>query len=697
MTTWFLNLDDGFQHANTTAGGAGTTTGVPTTPAVGHANGWTDRVGGLFSITSNKVLLTPTGTGSPFATDYLSRPTSEGTTNQRLTVFFDLTPATPISRLAVLARYLGTGAVRYYAHIDTTAGQISCFSVDASGSPTAVGASPTFTYNAAHYYALDFQIVGSALTITAYDQGTSPPAQTGTVPTLGTQVAQITATDTAQAGSTSAVMGLVASGTHASPYSALRALFYTDVGASTGPTLTSPGTNQIFQRSGTTGTISIAGTNSDTVSHSIEASWNGGSFVTIATAVGAGLTFTGALTGQAQGQGTLTVRYVDAPSLSTTVTLVGVGEVFIIAGQSNASGRLTNAQLSQSKNWTNGLFGNDYVWKALADFTDSTASQVDTVSAESGGLTTGGSVWPIVGTQLSAILNVPVAFVPCPLGGTTISQWAPGGTGHQDRTTLYGSMVFRTNTVKGARCILWMQGESDAAAGVSTATYQAALTSLAASIVGDLSIKLMVSRLFNSAGASIATPTNFAKIDAAIVAAVPANPTTMLLGPNQQNLTVDDGFAHITTDANAAASASLWTNAVIAAFFAAGGIGTYPLVNQVQLGVIYGPTGNLVGTLPPGFVQPTTTRTVSVTVKNASGALVPNTVFKCAWFDESTPNTLTYPTDQFASVMTDANSNLLLTVHSALLAGGVGSMILSNTDGITTTAAIDFYGPVQVA
>lgn len=42
-------LDDGFQCGNSTAGAAGTHTGVPTTPAVGAANGWNDFQGNVGS------------------------------------------------------------------------------------------------------------------------------------------------------------------------------------------------------------------------------------------------------------------------------------------------------------------------------------------------------------------------------------------------------------------------------------------------------------------------------------------------------------------------------------------------------------------------------------------------------------------------------------------------------------------------
>ena len=83
----------------------------------------------------------------------------------------------------------------------------------------------------------------------------------------------------------------------------------------------------VFQRSGTTGTIKIVGINCDVSRmHEIEASFNGGAFVTIACVAGDG-DFSSDLTGQAQGSGTLTVRFVDMPHVYVKVEHVGISEV----------------------------------------------------------------------------------------------------------------------------------------------------------------------------------------------------------------------------------------------------------------------------------------------------------------------------------------------------------------------------------
>ena len=59
----------------------------------------------------------------------------------------------------------------------------------------------------------------------------------------------------------------------------------------------------------------------------------------------------------------------------------------------------------------------------------------------------GGSYWPLLATRIVAVTGRPTIFVPCALSATSMAQWQPGAD-HQDRTTLYGSMVYRINQVK---------------------------------------------------------------------------------------------------------------------------------------------------------------------------------------------------------------------------------------------------------
>lgn len=286
--------------------------------------------------------------------------------------------------------------------------------------------------------------------------------------------------------------------------------------------------------------------------HSVEASFNGGAYVVIASnASGA---FSGILTGQGQGQGTLTVRLADSPQSSVAIANVGIGDVFVIAGQSNGSGRATNNQV-YSGTPKAALLGNDYVWRELVDPTDSNSGQIDSVSSDAAG----GSVWPLVATSYLSNQGIPIAFVPCAKGSTSVTAWQPAAS-HTDRTTLYGSMNYRAQLIGGIKAVLWWQGENDAFASMDTATYQAAFQAFADAVFADLGVKVIPARLQkgNDYNAS-----QQAQIVNAIINV--ENTAHVGTGPDLSGLTSDSGD-HFLLDASVATVAGLWWNAIKAQF-----------------------------------------------------------------------------------------------------------------------------------
>jgi hypothetical protein len=254
-------------------------------------------------------------------------------------------------------------------------------------------------------------------------------------------------------------------------------------------TIDTPVSYRVFQRSGTTGSIYVTGsyTGSPTA---IEGSFNGGSFSTFVASPSGGI-YSGSLTGQAQGQGSLTVRFTNDTSSSAITNFIGIGDVFIIAGQSNAAGYSNGPNYSYSPTLKGGLFGNDYNWKQLADPTDDATNQVDSVSID---LSCNGSAWTVLSTYYMQSVGVPVAFVPCALTSTSGSSWQPGAN-HFDRATLYGSMAYRALQT-GAKAVLYWQGEDDAIQGTSEATYNSYIDNLANSVQSDLGVKFMPCTIF---------------------------------------------------------------------------------------------------------------------------------------------------------------------------------------------------------
>jgi fibronectin type 3 domain-containing protein len=142
---------------------------------------------------------------------------------------------------------------------------------------------------------------------------------------------------------------------------------------------------------------------------------------------------------------------------TASVPRVGVGEVFVVCGQSNSAnyGRPAQAPTDDRVSaltldgWQ---FGSDP--QPLAPGTD-------------------GSPWPRLGELLVNELQVPVAFASTGVGGTASAQWLPGGE-------LYPrlSSVLQRLGPGGERAVLWHQGETDAARGVRTETYRQNLAAI---------------------------------------------------------------------------------------------------------------------------------------------------------------------------------------------------------------------------
>lgn len=324
--------------------------------------------------------------------------------------------------------------------------------------------------------------------------------------------------------------------------------------------LTAPAPYQVFQRSGSTGDIAIVGNIRLAGTHDVEARFAGGDWTTIAS--GESGAFTATLSGQAQGQGALEVRLVSEPTRITTRAHVGIGDIFVVAGQSNASGRGTNNQTYSHATLKAALYGNDYTWKELSDPTDSPTNQADTVSSDSSPAAAG-SPWPLLATLIMADQGVPVAFVPAAKGGSVITSWLPD-TDRSLRSTLYGSMNYRAG-LTGAKCVLWWQGENDALAQMDQTTYNGHLDTVADAVNTDLGVKLMPCKLQHMTTVPDAdqTPVN------AAIAEAWADNANVLEGPDFSDITPSVDGLHMKTDAELQTTAERWWAALEAALYGA--------------------------------------------------------------------------------------------------------------------------------
>ena len=181
-----------------------------------------------------------------------------------------------------------------------------------------------------------------------------------------------------------------------------------------------------------------------------------------------GREISGTLEAPAGGWWRLEVRVSHAGKVLATsgVEHVGVGEVFVVAGQSNSANHGEEKQVPQ----TGRVAAFDGKGWRLA---------LDPQPGASGG---GGSFIPPLGDALVKQFDVPIGFVACGIGATSVREWLPKGATFPNPPTLTGRVeqladgqwaskgaafemfIARMKPLgpNGFRAVLWHQGESDA-------------------------------------------------------------------------------------------------------------------------------------------------------------------------------------------------------------------------------------------
>jgi len=140
-----------------------------------------------------------------------------------------------------------------------------------------------------------------------------------------------------------------------------------------------------------------------------------------------------------------------------TVDHVGVGEVFVGAGQSNST-NCGQERIKQSSGMVSAFSGRG--WQ-LGD--DPQPGVHDNSS--------GGSYWPAFGDALYEKYQVPIGVASTGHSGTSVNQWAPGSDLCRWQTTRMKQLG-----PHGFRAVLWHQGESDV--GMEPGEYARKMTAL---------------------------------------------------------------------------------------------------------------------------------------------------------------------------------------------------------------------------
>ena len=153
------------------------------------------------------------------------------------------------------------------------------------------------------------------------------------------------------------------------------------------------------------------------------------------------------------------------PLAPATPVRFGVGEVFVVTGQSNSA----NHGAGKTKATSDQVFSltPKGTWQPCAD-------------PQPGASGNGGSILPALGDELQKRLGVPIGFIPCGIGATSVREWLPSGIIFPNPPTIlsrvkktadgaweadgkaYAMLVARMRSVPSFRAVLWHQGESDA-------------------------------------------------------------------------------------------------------------------------------------------------------------------------------------------------------------------------------------------
>ena len=160
---------------------------------------------------------------------------------------------------------------------------------------------------------------------------------------------------------------------------------------------------------------------------------------------------------------------------------------------------------------------------------DDGTDQTDRVSYE----TPAHSLMLRFGKELFQATGIPIGVIPGPLGGTNLNtQWQRNESRHDDRGTLYGSLLHRVlvqSFVTPPKGFLWYQGESDV--GIATPYYAGYLQELMAEYREDLDapgLRFGIVQLATYADADLAT---WIPIQEAHRRVVEADPLSVLAVP----------------------------------------------------------------------------------------------------------------------------------------------------------------------
>ncbi|MDQ6479339.1 sialate O-acetylesterase [Dyadobacter sp. LHD-138] len=267
------------------------------------------------------------------------------------------------------------------------------------------------------------------------------------------------------------------------------------------------------------------------------------------------------------------------------ISRLGVGEVFVISGQSNAQGmvdsRVTTVPPPGAQDdRVNYVSYNNEILNSMGDPPAPSFNHVDSFEGNMGMRGHGSWCWGILGDLLAQKMNVPIMFVNTAWDGTSIRNWWESAQGlptwgvYSNPQPLFPSQMPYGNLKLsmqhyakqyGVRAVLWMQGETDnSPLNMGSDEYKNSLKSLIGKLNSDIGrqIPWIVAR---TSYVDYHPDPNIVNAQNSVINELPG---IAFAGPDTDNLPVQrvDG-THFYGNDNLVTLANAWNDALNVNFF----------------------------------------------------------------------------------------------------------------------------------
>lgn len=243
---------------------------------------------------------------------------------------------------------------------------------------------------------------------------------------------------------------------------------------------------RIFQQNGSNQATVIVKLNYTGSPTGFQYSYDGGAWTALGGTPSGGA-HQGSIVITGPSQGPLSTRFTNNPAVVATMSAVGVGDCYMVAGQSNHVGGgggtyVPPVSPGAHPAWAASILDKTGTWRPNVEtstdqFSKTTnASNYPSATATYAIQASSPNAFNSYFGQLATLLMAagkPTAFVPSAIGSTSLANWAVTTSTGQ----LYGAMLARA-TALGVKNVLWWQGEQDCTNGTTRSAYETALNAM---------------------------------------------------------------------------------------------------------------------------------------------------------------------------------------------------------------------------